>query len=381
MKRIFAGVVPNLELGASPASEAPLNRRQSVAMSNTTQDVTRAHLGMLLWALVVGLSFPAVGLMSEGLPPLLLTAIRFAIAALAIWPLVWRKPDRWPSLPGLALYAFMGLTLAGFFGTMFWAAHRTTALSMATLFISVPLLAYYLGRAFSVERRAGQLLGILTLGAVGALGLTWAETDGQLDELQFGTGEVAFFVGCLASALYPVLSKWGLNRGWLSQWAELRTFWSVLTGSVLVGLLGLIVEDPQQLIPITLSDGLLLAYLGVFSSGITFWLQQRATAVLTPGAVTAYSYLVPFVSMLLLFIDQPQRIGWHWVPGSLLVLLAIAVLLRRDAIKGIRWRSQRGETHLAGYSVQSPPWTLGVPAAAHAANFHSGTSRRASPPI
>jgi hypothetical protein len=53
----------------------------------------------------------------------------------------------------------------------------------------------------------------------------------------------------------------------------------------------------------TLSDALLLAYLG--SSGLTFWLLQRATAVLTPGAVTAYSYLV----MLLLLVGQPQHIG------------------------------------------------------------------------
>jgi len=193
------------------------------------------------------------------------------------------------------------------------------------------LLAYYLGRLFGVEQRAVQLLGILLLGAVGALGLAWAETGGHLSELQFGIAEAAFFVGCVSSALYPVLSKFGLNRGWLSQRAEVRTFWSLLTGSVLVGLLGLIVEAPQQLNNITLLDGLLLAYLGVFSSGMTFWLMQRATAVLTPGAVTAYSYLVPFVSMLLLFIDQPQRIGWHWLPGSLLVMLAIAVLLNRDA--------------------------------------------------
>ena len=75
----------------------------------------------------------------------------------------------------------------------------------------------------------------------------------------------------------------------------------------------------------------MLLYLGVFSSGMTFWLTQRATAVLTPAAVTAYSYLVPFVSMLLLFIDQPQRIGWYWLPGSLLVVLAITLLLKRDA--------------------------------------------------
>ncbi|MEH6592276.1 MAG: DMT family transporter [Halioglobus sp.] len=307
-----------------------MERRELMPAFNTAHDARPAHHGMLVWALIVGLSFPAVGLMSEGLPPLLLTAMRFVIAALAIWPLVRRTQSHWPSLPGLALYTIMGLSLAGFFGTMFWAAHRTSALSMATLYVSVPMLAYYLGRLFGVEQRAGQLLGILVLGAIGALGLAWAESGGQFSELQFGIAEAAFFVGCLGTALYPVLSKFGLNKGWLSQRAEVRTFWSLLTGSVLVGLLGLITEIPQQLITMTLVDGLVLTYLGVLSSGVTFWLTQRATAILTPGAVTAYSYLLPFVSMLLLFIDQPQRIGWHWLPGSLLVVLAIALLLNRD---------------------------------------------------
>ena len=303
---------------------------QGSHQANQKQGVRHAHPGMLLWALIVGISFPAVGMMSEGLPPLSLTALRFAIAALAIWPLIWRS-HRWPSLPGLLLYGIMGLSLAGFFGTMFWAAHRTSALSMATLYVSVPLLAYVLGRLFGVERRAGQLLGILTLGAAGALALAWAEAEGQFNKLQFGMAEVAFFIGCTASALYPVLSKWGLNRGWLSQQAEIRTFWSLLTGCVLVGMLAWVEEAPQQLLAMTVADVLLLAFLGVFSSGMTFWLTQRATAVLTPGAVTAYSYLVPFVSMLLLFIDQPERIGWHWLPGGLLVVLAIVLLLSRDA--------------------------------------------------
>ncbi len=109
------------------------------------------------------------------------------------------------------------------------------------------------------------------------------------------------------------------------------TFWSLLTGSVLVGLLALIAEMPQQLATMTLLDASVLIYLGVFSSGMTFWLTQRATAVLTPAAVTAYSYLVPFASMLLLLIGQPQRMGWYWLPGSLLVVLAITLLLKPDA--------------------------------------------------
>ena len=304
----------------------PVNTKFKTTLKSTVN----SHLGMLLWALIVGSSFPAVGFMSEGLPPLLLTAIRFAIAALAMLPLLWGKTDSWPSLPGLILYAIMGLSLAGFFGTMFWAAHQTSALSMATLYVSVPLLAYFLGRAFGVEQRASQLLGILILGAAGALGLAWSEAGGETSKLQFGIAEAAFFIGCLASALYPVLSKWGLNQGWLSAGAAQRTFWSLLTGSLLVGLLGIIWEDPQLLVPLTVTDGMVLLYLGVFSSGMTFWLTQRATAVLTPAAVTAYSYLVPFVSMLLLFVQQPQSIGWHWLPGSLMVILAIALLLNRN---------------------------------------------------
>lgn len=284
---------------------------------------------MLLWALLVGLSFPAVGLLGEGLPPLLLTSIRFLIAALALAPLVWRQPDRWPGQRALFLYAAMGLSLAAFFGAMFWAAHRISALSMATLFVTVPLLAYCLGRLIDVERAAAGLLGILALGACGALGLALAENGGDFSELRPGWGEALFFSGCLASALYPVLTKWGLKRRLLAEQAVLRTFWSLAAGALLIGAAGLVWESPRALLGMRPSDLGLVIYLGLFSSAMTFWLQQRATAALTPAAVTAYSYLVPFVSMLVLFVSHPERIGWHWLPGSAAVLLAIALLLRR----------------------------------------------------
>ncbi|UUP18366.1 DMT family transporter [Nitratireductor thuwali] len=297
----------------------------------TTSEPKSAHAGMSLWALIVGLSFPAVGLLSEGLPPLFLTAIRFAIAAIAIGVLVWRAPDRRPGLPGLALYAVMGLCLAGFFGAMFWAAHQVSALSMATLYVSVPLLAYALGRILGVERPDVALLVTLAVGAAGALALAWVGSDGVGDSFEFGLAEGLFFLGCVASALYPVLSKWGLQRGWLSNSAALRTFWSLVAGGVLIGFLGLALEPIPALTRMTVFDFLLVAYLGVFSSGVTFWLIQRGTGVLTPGTVTAYTYLVPFVSMLILFVTEPDTIGWEWLPGSLAVILAIVLLLRRSA--------------------------------------------------
>ena len=284
---------------------------------------------MLLWALLVGLSFPAVGLLGDDLPPLLLTSIRFLIAALALAPLVWRQRDGWPCQRAFFLYAAMGLSLAGFFGAMFWAAHRVSALSMATLFVTVPLLTYCMGRLINVERPAAGLLGILALGACGALGLALAENGVDFSELRPGWGEALFFAGCLASALYPVLTKWGLKHRLLAAQASVRTFWSLAAGALLIGAAGLLWEKPQALLTMRPFDFALVVYLGLFSSAVTFWLQQRATSVLTPAAVTAYSYLVPFVSMLVLFSSHPERVGWHWLPGSLLVIIAIGLLLRR----------------------------------------------------
>lgn len=189
------------------------SRTERTTDAGSVGRVTAAHLGMLLWALFVGLSFPAVGLLSEGLPPLLLTAMRFVIAALVLAPLAWRQSDGRPGLRTWLLYALMGLCLAGFFGTMFWVAHRVTALSMATLFVSVPLLAYGLGRGLGVERSAGRLLTILALGAAGALGLAWAENGGNFTGCSWGRASWRSFsvasprrcIRCSANGAWPVV--------------------------------------------------------------------------------------------------------------------------------------------------------------------------------
>ena len=287
-----------------------------------------AHAGLLLAALIVGLSFPAVGLISEELPPLTLTAIRFAIAGTAMWPLVRHLPDRLPSAPGLALYGLLGIGLAAFFGTMFWAAHHASAMSMAAIYVSVPLIAYLLGRTLCVEQRSPRLVAVLATGAFGALGLIWAQPATAAGQLSFGIGEAGFLLACIGSASYPVLSKLGLERGWLSVHAELRTFWSLVAGTLLIGLVALMTETPRSIVDMSIRDGAVIVYLAIFSSAATFWLSQRATAALTPGAVTAYSYMTPFVAMLLLFATDPQQISWRWLPGTLLVITAITLLLR-----------------------------------------------------
>ena len=143
-----------------------------------------AHAGLILSALIIGFSFPAVGAIGEGLPPLLLTALRFAIAAIAITPLLARLPLERPSATGLVLYALMGLCLTAFFGTMFWAAHHASAQSMATLYVSVPLMAYGFGRLLQVEGSSPRLLVLLLVGAGGGPGDEHSRTFEEEDALE-----------------------------------------------------------------------------------------------------------------------------------------------------------------------------------------------------
>ncbi|MAT84418.1 MAG: EamA family transporter [Gammaproteobacteria bacterium] len=290
--------------------------------------VTVAHLGLFVSAMIVGASFPIVGLLSEAIPPLLATSARFLIATAAVMGLAGRARFELPTPRALALYAVQGVALAGFFGTMFWAAGRVGALAMASIYVAVPLVAYLLGRLLRVERAVPSLLAALVTGAAGALALVWVRDDGA-GSFRFGLDEVWYSLGCCACALYPVLSRWGLEKGWLPASAAVRTAWSLAAGALLIGSAGLLVESPRSLLVLGTSDWLIVGYLGVVSSGATFWLMQRASEVLTPAAVTAYTYLTPFVSVAVLIIEEPSLLGWQWLPGSLLVLAALMLLVRR----------------------------------------------------
>lgn len=300
-------------------------------MPSLAPKTRNAHAGLLLSSLIVGFSFPAVGLISENLPPLSLTAIRFTIASVALWLLARPCAGKWPGWPGIGIHFVQGACLAGFFGTMFWAARHASAVSMASIFVSVPLTAYAMGRLAGVERGSIRLLSILLTGAVGALALVWADARSGTTQAGFGWAELAFLLACSGVALNSVLSKLGLERDWLSRHAELRAFWNLGCGSVLMAVAALIFEPWQSLKNASSLDALLLVYLALFSSALTFWLSQRATAALTPGAVTAYGYLSPFVSMLLLFLTDPHQIGWQWLPGSSLVVTAIAFLMQTQS--------------------------------------------------
>ncbi len=103
-------------------------------------------------------------------------------------------------------------------------------------------------------------------------------------------GEVIYFIGCIAHALYIPLLR-ALNRGE----SGLTFTFGVLVGggTLILGVAGtpeIIATDWSALKPVV---WVTLAYLVIASTAISFYLLSFASMRLTSAKVMAYSYLTP----------------------------------------------------------------------------------------
>ncbi len=170
------------------------------------------------------------------------------------------------------------------------------------------------------------MAGALVVGALGAL---WVIFRADLDALlnwQVGRGEVIFFWGCVAHALYAPLVR-RFNRGeapvvftfgmmvagcgmlMIAGWGPLRaTDWSALPGIVWVTLI----------------------YVAVFASAVTFVLLQYATLSLPSAKVMAYTYLTPSWVILWEIVFGRTAPPLSVLGGVALSVLALALLLKDE---------------------------------------------------
>ncbi len=99
-----------------------------------------AHVGMLLWALLIAASFSAAAQVSQAIDPILLTGLRLLFCALVFLPLLLFKGDTAMTARGLFGHAVLGLLLSVYFGSLFEALRYTSAVNTGTMFTLVPLL-------------------------------------------------------------------------------------------------------------------------------------------------------------------------------------------------------------------------------------------------
>lgn len=278
---------------------------------------------MLIATLLIATSFPVVAAIADGLDSLVLTFLRFLIAAALFLPIVVLKHGfSVPGLRDLARYAVISACMVGFFWCMFEALRTTTALNTGALFTFIPGIAAIVSVVLLKDRLDRKKLIALVLGSVGAL---WVVFRGDLDRLlslELNHGDPIFFLGCIFFGFYTPLVKF-FHRG---EAMPVMTFWTLATGALWLFLLSIprLLETDWA----GVESGVYLgtAYLAIFTTLITFFLTQYSTVRLGPTRVMAYSYMNPALVLALTWILGQAPASLMVLPGVIIVLGATIVL-------------------------------------------------------
>ena len=303
----------------------------SIGLAASEQSA-RGHLAMLCFSALVAGSFSLGADAAQFIEPGALNAIRFIVAGGVVGVLAWRfghlsratfvSPWR---------YGVLGVLFSIYFVTMFEALKTVSAVSTAAVFTLTPFLAALFGWVVLRQRLSPRLAVALAIGAVGALWVIFRADLGAFLSFDIGRGELVFFVGCVAHALYPTAAR-ALNRG---EHPLAVNFGMLLAGVVVLVMAnaGAIVGTDWSALPSIV--WITILYTSIFAGATTFTLLQFAATRLPGAKVMAYTYLVP------VWVVVWEAARGNALPGSMIllgmVLIAIALLiLLRDDSAGAR---------------------------------------------
>lgn len=296
---------------------------------NLSREQVRGHLAMLLFSALVAGSFSLGHIVANEIAPAAINAIRFVLAGMVMGVFAMAGPGiKRADFRAPWRYALLGGPFALYFVLMFEGLKTAGPVSAAAVFTLMPMMAagfgYLLLRQITTRRMALALL----IAAVGALWVIFQGDLSALSKLDVGRGEVIYFVGCIGHAIYtPMVRK--LNRG---ECPLVFTFGTLVAGSMLLCLVGardLMATDWASLPGIV---WVTLGYLVIFSTALSFVSLQYATLRLPSAKVMAYSYLTPSWVILLEAAIGNGLPGAGVMLGVLATLLALAMLLKEEAV-------------------------------------------------
>ena len=306
-------------------NEKPGVDRSSLTFSKLN-NVHRAHLAMLLFALLVSTSFTVGAAIADALDPVALTFLRFLVAAAIFGFLIsLRETWRLPGMRDFARYGTIGLTLVVFFVTMFEALRLSSSVSLSAVFTLIPLMTALVSRLMLRQRPGPVLMAGLMVAALGAI---WVVFDGSLSNVlgfSVDRGEIIFFVGCISYSIYsPAVRK--LHR---SESIMTLTFWTIVASAVILAVYGfnVIISTRWDLVPGYVYAG--IVYLGIAPTAVSFFMIKFASMHLPAAKVMAYTYLIPA-----LVVAQLAILGEQWPPLTIMVgigVIAIAMLVLQRA--------------------------------------------------
>lgn len=279
------------------------------------KDLSLALLVIVVW----GANFAVIKVGVVGVPPMLLAALRFVLAAFPA--LLFFKAPRVP----LRWYLAYGLTISlGQFAFLFSAIHVGMPSGLASLvlqsqsFFTLLLASWWLREQWQAHQMAGLLLALAGLVLIGVAHGTLA-SGASLPLLGFGLTLLAALSWACGNIVTRLVSQYGpMNQLAFVVWA------SLVPPLPFLGL-SLWLEGPeaivQSLTHLTAGTLAAVAYLAGMATLLGYGIWTYLMSRYPTHRVAPFTLLVPLVGLSTGWLVFGEALGLlHWAGGALLML-------------------------------------------------------------
>lgn len=308
--------------------------------AKTDRPTWKTLLAFAIIYFVWGSTYLAIRVGVREVPPLLLAAMRFVIAGLALycWMIGRGEPSpsrrEWRSAFILASLMFL---LA--YGLLFWAEQRVPSGVAAVMVATVPA---FMALAEIIILRTQKLtvrLGLaLLIGLAGVAVLT--SHSAQLGGAPIGrAGAVALLIGAIGWSIGSTLAR----KLPLPPSKVMSSGAQMLAGGLMLAIASAALGEFRDFHPSAVSPAawLSLLYLIVAGSVVAFtayvWLIHHES----PTKVGTYAYVNPVVAVLVGYFLGGESLGLRTISGTLFVLASVVLITTTPAKKPVPQPSRK----------------------------------------
>ena len=291
----------------------------------------RAQVWVALWIVYIvwGSTYLGIELAGETIPALFGAGVRFTIVGLIVCGIViWRRGLRALKVRRveLASAALVGLLLPGANSILFLTEQKVPIGLTSLIIASVPLwvLLFRLAAGERPDRIAS--LGLL----VGFVGIVVLVRPGG------GSGPLGYLLLTVVAAISWALGSFLSPRIPVPRDALVATGYETLVGGLVLGLIGLATTSPSRLDPSGWSSRSIfgLVYLNLIGSVVGYTAYAWLLANAPIAQVSTYAYVNPVIAIALGVIVLDETVTGRIIAGAVLILIAVAIVVRRESESG-----------------------------------------------
>lgn len=294
-------------------------------MSPLLNGILRVALAALVW----GVAYPLTKVALAGVPPIFLGFLRFLIAggifmaADRSLPLQGVAPEDRRGFIRLAFWGVFVLILGMNFGLIWAPGIAASVLSGTPPLFTVILAALYLGE----KMHPVQFISIaVALSGLALLGNDFSAAPSALASWQIWTGCLLTLIPQFSWAMYGIVGKK----------LSARYHWRMICRDTFS--LGALMLMPLAAIEVwyqgagtwNLQAILILAYLAIMNSVVTYSLWNSALKLIPVALASFLIYLQPVSGAVLSYLLFGEKLGSGGLAGTLLIFVALTLVLAHN---------------------------------------------------